>query len=76
MALSRSRISSLRIRKPAEVVEVELDQLRLQLQKELKERKREARRKRRMRRRCRLQAGEKTQAEAMDLLGQVAYRGI
>lgn len=44
-----------RLRKPAEVVEVELDQLRLQLQKELQERRRDARRRRQMRRRCRLQ---------------------
>ncbi|CAK9112770.1 Hypothetical protein SCF082_LOCUS52284 [Durusdinium trenchii] len=46
------------IRKPAEVVEVELDQLRAQLQKELRERRRDARRRRHMRRRCRLQEGE------------------
>lgn len=44
-----------RLRKPAEVVEVELDQLRLQLQKELQERRRDARRRRQMCRRCRLQ---------------------
>ena len=44
-----------RLRKPAEVVEVELDQLRVQLQKEIRERRRDARRRRQMRRRCRLQ---------------------
>eukprot|EP00438_Fugacium_kawagutii_P031924 Skav214799 [mRNA] locus=scaffold740:98630:99022:- [translate_table: standard] len=44
-----------RLRKPAEVVEVELDQLRLQLHKELQERRRDARRRRQLRRRCRLQ---------------------
>lgn len=47
-----------RLRKPAEVVEVELDQLRVQLQKEIRERRRDARRRRQMRRRCRLQEGE------------------
>lgn len=46
-----------RLRKPAEVVEAELDQLRMRLQKELREGRREARRRRQMRRRCRLQAG-------------------
>lgn len=39
-----------RLRKPAEVVEVELDQLRVQLQKEIRERRRDARRRRQMRR--------------------------
>ena len=47
-----------RLRKPAEVVEVELDQLRQKLQKEIRERRRDARRRRQMRRRCRLQASE------------------
>mmetsp|Transcript_107218 Transcript_107218/g.130823 ORF Transcript_107218/g.130823 Transcript_107218/m.130823 type:complete len:228 (-) Transcript_107218:83-766(-) len=47
-----------RLRKPAEVVEAELDQLRVQLQKELRERRRDGRRRRQMRRRCRLQEGE------------------
>ena len=46
-----------RLRKPAEVVEAELDQLRMRLQKELREGRKEARRRRQMRRRCRLQAG-------------------
>ena len=47
-----------RLRKPAEVVEAELDQLRMRLQKELREGRKEARRRRQMRRRCRLQEGE------------------
>lgn len=61
VASNTPHIKAPRIRKPAEVVEVELDQLRAQLQKELRERRRDARRRRHMRRRCRLQVGRKAE---------------